>query len=113
MDHDEFDFTAGLDGFEDFDEIYASIFGEQEARRKQAETGEEPPEEDALRRNEAREEVITFAAQEEEECTSKRYSECLIFWSQNTITKPVLQFSATLSLWTGLYLRCFHRTLTT
>ena len=29
-----FDFTAGIDGFEDFDEIYASIFGEQESLRK-------------------------------------------------------------------------------
>ena len=38
----EFDFTAGMDGFEDFDEIYASIFGEQEALRKQ-QNSDEPP----------------------------------------------------------------------
>jgi hypothetical protein len=39
MDND-YDFTAGIDGFEDFDEIYASIFGEQEALRKQEITSE-------------------------------------------------------------------------
>ena len=39
MDND-FDFTAGIDGFEDFDEIYASIFGEQEALHKQEITTE-------------------------------------------------------------------------
>ena len=38
----EFDFTAGMDGFEDFDEIYASIFGEQEALRKQQNSDETP-----------------------------------------------------------------------
>ena len=43
MDKD-FDFTAGIDGFEDFDEIYASIFGEQEALRKQ-EIASEPEQE--------------------------------------------------------------------
>ena len=42
----ENDFTAGIDGFEDFDEIYASIFGEQEALRKSGNTDEalNPPE---------------------------------------------------------------------
>ena len=34
----EFDFTAGLDGFEDFNEIYSSIFGEQESHRKEADS---------------------------------------------------------------------------
>ena len=43
MDKD-FVFTAGIYGFEDFDEIYASIFGEQEALRKQ-EIASEPEQE--------------------------------------------------------------------